>query len=108
MDEEEVRRIWEISEIKKFTEKTVTDYEELCRELDKIRSLGYAEDDEENELGVRCIGAPVFNYRGEVEGAISISGPTLRITKDRVEEIAKSVMKYAQLISRELGYRASK
>jgi DNA-binding IclR family transcriptional regulator len=42
-----------------------------------------------------------------VEGAISISGPTLRITKDRVEEIAKSVMKYANLISRELGYRAS-
>ncbi|NLI66557.1 MAG: IclR family transcriptional regulator [Tissierellia bacterium] len=107
MDEEEVRRIWEISEIKKFTEKTVTDYEELYRELDKIRSLGYAEDDEENELGVRCIGAPVFNYRGEVEGAISISGPTLRITKDRVEEIAKSVMKYANLISRELGYKDS-
>lgn len=105
MDEEEVLRVWQTSDIKKFTDKTITDYDEFRKELDKIRLQGYAEDDEENEPGVRCIGAPVFNFRGEVEGAISISGPAIRVTKDRIDEIAKAVIECANLISKELGYR---
>ena len=105
MNEEEVLEIWRNSKIEKFTEKTITEYEVFRKELDKVKLQGFAEDDEENEPGVRCIGAPVFNYRGEVEGAISISGPAIRVTKDKIDEIAKEVIKYAQLISRELGYR---
>lgn len=105
MKEEEVKEIWENSNIQKLTKNTITDYDEFKRELDKIRANGYAEDNEEHEIGVRCVGAPVFNYRGKVEGAISISGPTIRITKDKVEDLAREVKKYAGLISRELGYR---
>lgn len=104
LDDEEVLEIWRNSDVKKFTDKTITDYDLFRNELEKVRLKGYAEDDEENELGVRCIGAPVFNYRGKVEGAISISGPTLRVTKGKVEEIADVVKKYANLISKELGY----
>lgn len=106
LDEGEVQRIWNNSKIEKLTEKTITDYDVFLQELSKIKKLGYAEDDEENELGVRCIGAPVFNFRGEVEGAISISGPTFRVTKEKIDEIAKEVIKYAHLISKELGYRS--
>ncbi|NLY45573.1 MAG: IclR family transcriptional regulator [Tissierella sp.] len=105
MDEEEVNKVWNNSNIVKLTEKTITDYNMFIKELSKVKLQGYAEDDEENELGVRCIGAPVFNFRGEVEGAISISGPAIRVTKDRIDEIAKEVIKYAYLISKELGYR---
>ncbi len=104
LSEDEVEKIWNTSEVKKQTDNTIMDLEGLKKELKKISQLGYAEDDEENELGVRCIGAPVFNYRGEVEGAISISGPTLRVTKEKVEEYGKKVKKYADLISKELGY----
>ncbi|HLR34428.1 MAG TPA: IclR family transcriptional regulator C-terminal domain-containing protein, partial [Tissierellales bacterium] len=104
MDEEEVKKIWQNSSIQKLTKNTITDFEELKKELDIVRKQGYAEDDEENELEVRCIGAPVFNHKGEVEGAISISGPTIRVTKDRVEKIGKEVKKYADKISKELGY----
>lgn len=105
VDEEEVLEIWNNSKIEKFTEKTITEYDAFRKELDKIKIQGFAEDDEENEPGVRCIGAPVFNFHGEVEGAISISGPAIRVTKDKIDEIAIEVKKYANLISRELGYR---
>lgn len=105
MDEKEVKDIWNKSNLLKLTSKTIIDYGQFRNELDKIRLLGYAEDDEENELGVRCVGAPVFNFRGEIEGAISISGPTIRVTKDKVGEIAVEVKKCAYSISKDLGYR---
>src|SRR5699024_8618571 len=104
LDEAEVERIWAESDIKKWTSNTITDLEELKSELELIRHNGYAEDNEENELGVRCVGAPVFNHDGVVEGAISVSGPTIRVTRDKVEELGGLVKKYADLISRELGY----
>lgn len=101
---EEVEKVWNSSEIEKLTESTITGLEDMKKELETVRKKGYAVDNEENELGVRCIGAPVFNRFGEVEGAISISGPTIRVTEDRVEKFAKDVVKYAGLISKELGY----
>lgn len=104
-DEKEVEEVWTSSNIENLTKHTITDFEIFKQELKKVKEQGYAEDDEENELGVRCIGAPVFNYKGEVEGAISISGPTTRVTKGKVEIVAKAVIKYASLISRELGYK---
>lgn len=104
MDEKEVDEIWENSNIEKLTKNTITNLEELKEELIKVKKQGYAEDDEENELGVRCIGSPVFNHKGKVEGAISISGPTIRVTKERVEEIGEIVKKYADKISKKLGY----
>lgn len=105
MPEEEVSRVWDNSKIEKLTYKTIVDFDRFKEELKKIKENGYAVDEEENELGVRCIGAPVFNLNGEIEGAISISGPANRVIKDKVEDYAKEVKKYADLISKELGYR---
>ncbi|MBC8590167.1 IclR family transcriptional regulator [Wansuia hejianensis] len=105
MDGDQVEKIWENSNIQKLTKNTITDYKMFEKELQTIREKGYAIDDEENEIGVRCIGAPVFNHNKEVEGAISISGPAIRVTKDKVEKIAEMVKKYADLISKELGYK---
>lgn len=105
MTNEEVEEVWENSKIEKLTKNTITDFDDFREELAKVKEKGYAEDDEENELGVRCIGAPIFNSSGEIEGAISISGPAIRVTKDKVKEFAEEVKKYADLISRELGFR---
>ena len=105
LSDKEVEKIWNSSKIEKLTKFTITNLEDMKKELEKIRQKGYAIDNEENELGVRCIGVPVFNRFGEVEGAISISGPTIRVTEDRVEGFAKEVVKYAGLISKELGYK---
>ncbi len=104
MSDEEVKSIWNNSKIEKYTPNTITDFNVLKKELEIIKEKGYSVDDEENEVGVRCIGAPIFNRFGKVEGGISISGPSIRITKGRVEDMAKEVIKYAKMVSRELGY----
>lgn len=103
--DEEVKNIWNISKIEKLTKFTITEFEEMIKELSRVREKGYGIDNEENEIGVRCVGAPIFNRYGEIEGAISVSGPTLRVKEKDVEGIAKEVIKYANLISKELGYK---
>jgi IclR family KDG regulon transcriptional repressor len=89
------------------TQNTITRPSLLMVELEKIRKRGYALDDEEFEIGLRCIGAPVRNHLGVVIGAISIAGPTIRVTKKRVPGLAKSVIQAAEELSRRLGNRAS-
>lgn len=105
LSEEEIEEIWSSSKIEKLTKYTITNLYDMKEELEIVREQGYAVDDEENEMGVRCVGAPIFNIFGEVEGAISISGPTIRVTRDKVDELAKEVTKCAKMISRTLGYK---
>ena len=73
LPEKKVKEIWDNSKIVKYTDYTITDFQELKKELEDVRERGYAVDNEENEMGVRCVGAPIFNIKGEVETAISIS-----------------------------------
>lgn len=105
LPEEEVEKIWNTSKIERLTEHTIIKLEDMKRELKTVKEKGYAIDNEENEIGVRCIGAPIFNRFGEVEGAISISGPTLRVTEEKLEEFSREIIKYSCLISKELGYK---
>lgn len=104
LPEEEVRQIWDESVIEKKTEKTITDYTEMLRVLEEVKKNGYALDDEENEKGVRCIAACLRGYQKEVKYAFSISGPTSRMTRERVAELAVDVKKVQEELSRELGY----
>jgi DNA-binding IclR family transcriptional regulator len=92
--------------LEKRTENTITNTEKLKHHLKAIYRQGYAVDDEENEKGIRCVGAPIFNQQGQVIAAVSISGPTVRISKKIVQETLKNeVMKTASDISREFGYQ---
>lgn len=104
MPEEEQKRVWEESVIEKKTEKTITDFAQMQRVLEQIRKDGYALDDEENEKGVRCIAACLRSYQKEVRYAFSISGPTSRMTRERVAELAVDVKKVQGELSCELGY----
>ena len=66
--------------LRRLTENTITDEEELEKELGKVRKQGFALDREENEKDVRCIAAPIRNYQGKVIAAISISSPIFRLS----------------------------
>ena len=61
-------------------------------------------DNEELEKGHRCIGAPIFDYKGDIIAAVSASGDKRVITDDRIEDVAEEVMKTAAKISRRMGY----
>jgi DNA-binding IclR family transcriptional regulator len=73
------------------------------RELELIQRRGYAIDDEENEPGVGCIGAPVFNARGVPVAAISVSGPVHRI-REHEKSIAAAVVAACASVSKRLGH----
>jgi IclR family acetate operon transcriptional repressor len=72
--------------------------------LARVREQGYALDDQENEDGARCIGAPIFEYPGRVAAAISLSAPATRLRSDQVAEVATAVRAAAATISRQLGH----
>jgi DNA-binding IclR family transcriptional regulator len=86
-----------------LTTKTITDPKALLRQIEEIKLKGYAVDDEETEIGGRCIAAPVFNSKGEVIAAVGISGPSSRVSYDRIPEMAKIVIEIAKEISSELS-----
>lgn len=88
------------------TDRTVATSAALRRELDGVRARGFAIDDEENEIGARCVGAPIFDHRGECIGAISVSGSTSRLTDDRIGTLAERVRAAAARISTAMGFRA--
>ena len=90
----------------RITEHTITSLSEFMKELDCVRSRGYALDLEECEVGARCVAAPVRNHTGRVIASISISGPVNRLSDDRLPELIKIVTEWAQL-SRQLGYFGS-
>jgi DNA-binding IclR family transcriptional regulator len=88
----------------KHNHKTIVSVSKLRQEFGRIRELGYALDDEEDEIGLRCIGAPVFDNTERVVAAISVSGTTVQISTARVQTFARIVKKTAAAISARLGY----
>ncbi len=84
--------------------RTITTREAYLLELEKVRELGYAMDNEEELSGVICIGAPIFNYTGYPCGAIWISGPKDRLSEDVIRSSVKSIKKIAAEISADLGF----
>ena len=88
-----------------MTRKTITTPGELKAELEVIRNRGYAIDDEEHEEGVRCVAVAVRDYSQRPVAAISVSGPTFRVTPEKVPIIAKAVMQAAHGLSLDIGFK---
>ena len=72
-------------------------------EIKKIRTRGYAIDDEELCLGLRCVAAPIFDYTGTPAYALSVSGPTQRMTKEKMKAIQSKLVPLCRKISRQIG-----
>lgn len=86
------------------TDQTITDKEVFLNELAAVRQKGYALDLEENEYGIRCIAVPIFDHSGNVIAAVSVSGPTIRMTDERLEQLQAHMRHIGQQISARLGY----
>lgn len=86
-----------------FTPHTLTDSKALSEDLAHARALGFAEDREEKNLGMRCIAAPVFDVHNEAVAGISVSGPTNRMAEGAVPALGRAVTDAARDLTLALG-----
>jgi IclR family transcriptional regulator, acetate operon repressor len=96
----------DVAPLTQFTVHTITDRAHLQSEIALIASQGFALDNEENEDGIRCVGAPIFCHRGDVVGAISVTAPAFQLSRAHAEQLAPEVMATAANISEALGAAA--
>lgn len=91
--------------LESMTENTITDITSLKEELIRTKNQGYSIDNEEYVKGLFCIAAPIFDQNGDVKYAISTSGPTMRMTEEKVERAIEYVREAAVQVSKEMGYK---
>jgi DNA-binding IclR family transcriptional regulator len=107
MDEDSVRAMFSDG-LSKVTDTTIVSMEGLLKELNNVRKLGYAIDNEEFETEVISFSAPVLNFLGKVVAALSVSTPKIRVNNNRIEnEIVPTIKKEANKLSEKYGYKLS-
>lgn len=99
---QELREIWDRSDIRPLTPYTITDFEAFQKELDQIRERGYALDNEENEDGVRCIAVSLRSCADPVKYAFSISAPVGRMGNERIRELADCILEIKRQIEEKI------
>jgi DNA-binding IclR family transcriptional regulator len=104
LSQAEVDALFPDKELKSFTSNTITDITTLANELATVRKNGYGIEDQEEEMGVRCVGAPIFNASGRIIGAVSVTGIISELPLTLIQSVAIKVKKTADAISRKLGY----
>lgn len=92
----------------RLTVKTITSPSALRADLERVRASGYAVDDEEHAIGLRCIAAPIFDETGDVVAAISASGPMARIVDERMAQLGALVLEASRAISADMGASPSR
>jgi IclR family transcriptional regulator, KDG regulon repressor len=90
----------------KMTPNSIATPAELRADLERTRARGFALDDEENELGGRCVSSPIFDWAGRVVAGISMSAPVQRFTPALIERYGADICETAAAISQDMGYRA--
>jgi len=105
MTDEELDNYFPSRELKGYTPNTITDRDALKKHLQLVAERGYAIDNEELDLGVRCVSAPIRDYTRRIVGAVSVSGPSMRFSDERLEkELIPLVVKAGEEISTKLGF----
>jgi DNA-binding IclR family transcriptional regulator len=105
--EEQLQAIIKERGMERRTPKTITTLPRLLKELEKIRVQGYAVDDEENNMGARCLGVPIFNQDGLVEASFGLSGTIHQVNSQTIPRILEALKDAARQASEQLGYRGA-
>lgn len=95
-------------ELVPFTMRTITDISMLNRHIEIVRAQGFATDDEEWNLGVRCIAVPIFDYRDKCVAAIGVSGPTTRISLEALQNLSHILLNVGKDVSARMSFREEK
>ena len=106
LPERRVAQILQQRGLARFTERTIDSPGGLRDELERIRNQGYALDDEEHAVGLRCVAAPIFDENGQPIAAISLSGPKARLVDSRLGELGGAIAQTAEEITQALGGRS--
>jgi DNA-binding IclR family transcriptional regulator len=104
MSENELDKYLDSKVLVPNTPNTITNKQELKKQLTQIKKDGIAYEDEEYSPGVRAIGAGIKDAEGNTVGAITVIAPSIRLDRARMKELEPVVRDYAQKISRDLGY----
>lgn len=102
-DRARVERLLKGPGLPEFTSNTLTDLDSLVLNLQETRSRGWSFDNEERNLGMRCIAAPIFNEYGEAVAGLSLSGPVARLPIDTVQTYGPLVAAAAQQVTSVIG-----
>jgi|SRR5271166_427817 len=103
-----VKKIIEQHGVRVLTPRTINGLRRLLRHLEEVRRQGFAVDDEEYAIALRCVAAAVLDEEGVPLGAVSVSGPTMHVASDRVMELGKAVRRVADKLTAEMDGRAKK
>jgi DNA-binding IclR family transcriptional regulator len=101
----EIDRILSTTSLEPYTEYTLTDKEEIKKQLKKIQQQGFSVDDEEIELGLRCVAAPIFNHQGKAIASVSCAAPTMRLEDEQLSKVIQGIKQAALEISKSMGYK---
>jgi len=103
-DEEFVRHLLKDIEFVKHTDKTLENIDQLLSELEDVKKQHFAEDNEEQEPGLRCLAAPIYDRFGCIVAGLSISFPTIRFDEKRMSYYVGLLQRAGKNISEQLGY----
>ena len=104
LEDSEVEAILNEKGMPKYTENTISDMHAFKKHMEKVRLLGYALDEREHEEGIRCVAVPIYDRKGRIIAAISVSGPIMRFSEERVMDLIDVIIKVSRDISYQLGY----
>lgn len=88
----------------RYTENTITDPDVLLGVIRNVKKQDYAIDNEERYAGIKCVGTPIYDYTNKIVAAISISGPAVRLTNEKIEELKPLLIEVSEEISRKMGW----
>lgn len=105
MTDKEVTDILDLRGMERKTPKSITTQKKYLAELNKVRKFGFAIDNEENSLGVRCVAAPVFDSNGKIIAALGTSSTIMQIDEGHLPKVLEIVKNSALKISSQMGYQ---
>ncbi len=106
LPEQQIERIFsKEKELPTYTPNSISTFTELKESLREVKSQGFAVDDEEFKTGVRCLGVPIKDARGKVIAAISITGPAIRFSLEKIEKLKSTIIEVSSRISQRIGFK---